>query len=254
MSDTMIEVSSEQMQDVEKLLSYCDEAGLSITEQQAVALTTYLDVMLRKNQVMNLTAIRDFDKGLVLHLVDSLLFTKFLPEDRLDPMSYDFLDMGTGAGLPGIPIAIARPQYTGILCDSTKKKITAVEEFLAQVGLQDRISTADERVETLALTYPDEFSHIVVRAMASLPVLLEYAAPLLSPEGTLVISKGTPSEDEVEHGKKVADIVGLGLVDQQTFELPQGEGHRTFLVYRRIHNPKVKLPRQIGYAKTYPLA
>ena len=254
MTDTTTDVSPEQMKDVEKLLTLCEQADLSITKEQGVALTSYLDIMLRKNQVMNLTAIRDFDKGLILHLVDSLLFTKFLPQERLDPMSYDFLDMGTGAGLPGIPIAIARPEYTGILCDSTKKKITAVEEFLQQVGLQDRISTADERVETLALRFPDEFSHIVVRAMASLPVLLEYAAPLLSPSGTLVISKGTPSEEEVEHGKKVAELVGLGLQDEQTFELPEGEGHRTFLIYQRIHDPKVKLPRQIGYAKTYPLA
>ena len=195
-----------------------------------------------------------FRSGLILHLVDSLLFTKFLPQDRLDPMSYDLLDMGTGGGLPGIPIALARPTYTGVLCDSTKKKVAAVGEFIDALGLSDRLSTADERVETLALRFPDEFSHIVVRAMASLPVLLEYAAPLLSPQGTLIISKGTPSQEELEKGAKVAELVGLRLKESRQLELPQGEGQRTFLVYQRSHAPKVKLPRQIGYASTYPLA
>lgn len=248
------DISAEQMHDVERLSALCEEAGIPISQEQGVSLTTYLDIMLRKNQVMNLTAIRDFDKGLVLHLVDSLLFTKFLPEERLDPLSYDFLDMGTGGGLPGIPIAIARPDYTGVLCDSTKKKAAAVWEFIETLGLQGRLSTEDERVETLATRFPEEFSHIVVRAMGSLPVLLEYAAPLLSPDGTLIVSKGTPSEEELDRGRKVAELVGLGLQEQRQFELPLGEGHRTFLVYRRTHAAKVKLPRQIGFATTYPLA
>ena len=248
------DISPEQMHDVERLAALCEEAGIPISQEQGVSLTTYLDIMLRKNQVMNLTAIRDFDKGLVLHLVDSLLFTKFLPEERLDPLSYDFLDMGTGGGLPGIPIAIARPDYTGVLCDSTKKKVAAVGEFIEALGLQGRLSTEDERVETLATRFPEEFSHVVVCAMASLPVLLEYAAPLLSPDGTLIVSKGTPSEEELERGHKVAELVGLGLQEQRQFELPLGEGHRTFLVYRRTHAAKVKLPRQIGFATTYPLA
>ena len=235
------------------LVSLCEEADIAITLTTAVRLVQYLDVMLCKNQFLNLTAIREWDKALVLHLVDSLTI---LPEFDCQPRGiklHPFLDMGCGAGLPGIPLAIAREDRRGVLCDSVNKKIVAVQGFIAELGMEDQLQTKSERLEVLGMNFRRAYGCIVARAVGALPVLVEYAAPLLARNGFLIISKGTPLPQEYCDGIQTAEVCGLEFAGERSLELPQDFGSRTILTFKKVGEPEVALPRPVGVASKEPL-
>lgn len=228
--------------------------AVEVSDEVAEQLLYYLDIVLEKNEHLNLTAIRDWDKALVLHVADSLTFLHELDAQPHDIRVKPYLDMGCGAGFPGIPVAIARPDRHGMLCDSVQKKIRAVDEFVEAVGLGGRLSTTSERLEVLGGNRRRSFGCIVARAVAPLPVLVEYSAPLLSRHGFLVVSKGTPDEEEIARGEAAAKLCGLEMQQRRTFELADGFGQRTMIVYGKVAEPEVKLPRPIGTASKEPLA
>lgn len=238
----------------QSFIDVCSQFDIEVSFQQVCALEHYLQIMLEKNQYINLTAIRTWDAALVLHLLDSLLFLEdfdyVYPELREKP----FLDMGTGAGLPGIPLAIMRSARKGVLCDSVKKKIAVVEEFVEELRLTAQLRTTTERLETLGVKQPWTFGCIVARAVASLPVLVEYATPLIKDGGSLIVSKGRPDEAEIESGMKVADICGFDIVNDRVVDLPGDFGQRRIIVFEKVAEPKIRLPRAVGVATKKPLA
>lgn len=239
--------------EAERLAELCASAGIEVDSDQAQRLVQYLQLVLVKNCSLNLTAIREWDKALVLHLVDSLTF---LPEFDNSPefiAEMPFLDMGCGAGLPGIPLAIMRPLRIGELCDSVKKKIVAVDGFIAELGLERQLSTNSERLENYAKYRKHDFGCVTARAVSALPVLLEYAAPFVPREGRLIVSKGQPTPDELESGERAAKACGFQLRSSRTIELPQAMGQRTLLSYVKVKEPAYKLPRAIGMALKEPL-
>ena len=234
--------------DINKLLSYCSDFDLNISEEQAALCIKHLNLVIEKNKQVNLTRILNRDEALVLHILDSLLLLDQLegaPKGR-------FLDMGTGAGFPGIPLAIAsgRP---AVLIDSVGKKINAVNDFCKELCLEDVVGV-HTRLEDGAKTYRGSISAVVARALASLPVLCEYASPYLVKHGLFIVTKGNPSEDELESGIKAADICGLKLVQKSSFDLPLDLGHRETLVFEKYKPASLKLPRQNGLARKKPLA
>jgi 16S rRNA (guanine527-N7)-methyltransferase len=238
----------------ERLTLLAAAVDIELTHEQADALLHYLDLVLEKNKVLNLTAIREWPKALVLHLVDSLII---LPEfDGLPrgPQEKPFLDMGCGAGFPGIPLAVMRPHRTGLLCDSVKKKITAVDEFIDALNLNGQLSTSTERLEVLGTNHRRAFGTVTARALGSLPVLVEYAAPLLAKGGQLVVTKGQPEAAELEQGFEAAELCGLELLSQRSLELPEGFGTRTILAFGKTGEPLIDLPRPIGAATKQPLS
>ena len=238
--------------DSHNLMAMAQDYGIDVSESQSRCLLDFLGMMLRKNEVINLTAIRDYDKGIVLHLLDSLLFLKGI-EGHVKQPSYSFVDMGCGAGFPGIPVAIMSQEAKGMLCDSTKKKISAVREFVSLLGMEDRLTTYDGRLETLPLESTQRYDVAFARALAPLPALIEYATPLLNMGGVLVVSKGTPQRDELRAGSQTADLLGMKEVEKIELELPEGYGHRTILVYGKMDVSSVNLPRQVGFAVKHPL-
>lgn len=246
---TVREIAAE----AERLQELCTSVGITIDDSRAYELVRYLDMVLHKNEVLNLTAIRDWDKALVLHLVDSLtLLDEFCAQDAKTQLR-PYLDMGCGAGFPGIPLALARPDRHGVLCDSVKKKVRAVDEFIEALGLSDRLETSSERLEVLGANHMRSFGCVVARAVAPLAVLIEYAAPLLAKKGWLVVSKGMPDVDEMNAGSKTAELCGLELLSQRMVELPCDRGQRTILTYAKVGEPTVKLPRAVGMATKVPL-
>ena len=249
-SDPSRELAAES----QRLVELCSQAGIDVDQAVSRRLIRYLDLVLEKNKVLNLTAVREWDKALVLHLVDSLTLLEEFDKQPQGLKNRLFLDMGCGAGFPGIPLALARPERRGMLCDSVKKKIKAVDEFIAALGLGEQLQTSSERLETLGMTHRRSCGCVVARAVGSLPVLIEYATPILSRRGRLVVSKGVPEESELEAGLEAAELCGLELMSQRLFDLPQGYGQRTVLTYEKVAEPTVALPRAVGAAHKQPLA
>lgn len=234
-----------------QLMDELSPFGVELSDGQVDLLLHHLELVIKKNQVLNLTRIVDEHDAVTKHLVDSLLFVVALkgaecPRGR-------FLDIGTGAGFPGIPFCVAT-ERPGLLIDSVGKKVNAVQEFIAELDLTHKLTAQAIRVEELAKDQRGQFSCVTARAVAELNVLIEYASPLLRKDGILIASKGQLSEQEILDASYAASVCGMELVSRETFELPNEAGHREIALYRKVAKPRISLPRPVGTAKHKPLS
>ena len=234
---------------VPELIDVLDGYDIACDEKYAEVLVRHLLLVIEKNKVVNLTRITSPEEALSLHILDSLL-----------PLACDgvamsegttFVDLGTGAGYPGIPLAVMT-RASGLLVDSVGKKVTAVNEFIEELGLKN-VTTAHARAEELPASSIGAYDYVFARAVAQANILVEYASPLLRMHGRLVLEKGRPTDDEITASKRAAKICGMTLVSRETFELPDELGHREILIYEKTSNPRIKLPRRTGLAKKEPL-
>lgn len=240
------ETSDEVADLARELIGYCSQLDLDLDLSDAELCVRHLLMVNQVNQYMNLTRISDIHEALVLHVVDSLSLTRDLP---IEPER--FLDMGTGAGFPGIPFAI----YTGcegVLLDSVGKKVNAVDAFIAELGL-DTVSAVHDRCESYAFKHASEFDIVFARAVGQMNLIVEYATPFIEEDGYLVMAKANPSGDERRIADKTAELCGLELVGVDEFDLPCELGHRTVFLYQKVSKPRIKLPRAVGLAKKQPL-
>lgn len=223
--------------------------GIPCNAQQASLLVQHLLLVIEKNKSMNLTHITDPVDAVTLHVVDSLLP---LACEGVSLSSDDsFLDMGTGAGFPGICLGIMTDAQ-GLLVDSVGKKILAVKGFIEDLGLH-KLSTKKARLEELPSMACETRDYVVARAVAKSNILIEYATPLLKRQGILVLEKARPTPDEIKHAHKAAQICGMSFVSRETFELRDALGHREILIYKKTGPCQISLPRRVGMAKQKPL-
>lgn len=224
--------------------------GIELSAQERAAEIEYLLALLEVNERINLTRITEPSTALRLHVVDSLAA---LPELRTAPNGA-VVDMGSGGGFPGVPLAIATGRPFTLL-DSVAKKGAAVGDVLR--GLSCWLPTAhivSQRAEELALLHRGEFAAVVVRAMASLPSLVELASPLLGKGGLLIALKGRPNSAERESGSEVAALVGMSECGWRELGLPGGGELRTIATYAKDGISRVSVPRRTGLAQNTPLA
>ncbi len=231
------------------LMELASNFDIPLQESQATALLRHVDLLVEKNKMMNLTRITDPREALVRHVLDSLIFLKGIIDSKTEQ---SFLDIGTGGGFPGIPLGVMT-SMNGLLIDSVGKKVSAVDEFIRSLHIDNRLSTSSVRAEELALIIPSSFDYVVARAVAEQNVLIEYASPLLKINGRLISSKALISQEEVDNSDRVAKICGLKCVSRETFELPYNLGHRELFVYEKVREPSIRLPRPNGMAKHKPL-
>ena len=224
------------------------EAGLEVSPEAQMSILDHLDWVLEQNAFLNLTSIVEPFSAVRLHSVDSLMV---LPEVLAAPAGY-LLDLGTGAGFPGLPLALASNR-SAVLLDSVAKKCASIAGFLAREGLEQRIAVEVGRAEQLASSRRGDFSVVATRAVAGLPALLELAAPLLVEGGLLVALKGKIGEDEVAAGDAAALVVGMQRGAVRAYLLPDGGESRAAVTYRRTSEPRVSLPRRVGMAQKKPL-
>ena len=229
------------------LSTLVNESGLSISRDELGLCLDHLLYVCQVNEYINLTRITDLDDAIVLHILDSLLLESYIP-DSVERV----LDMGTGAGFPGIPLA-ATTGLDYVLLDSVGKKINAVKAFAEKLQLGN-VTAVHSRLEDYALEEPGRFDLVCARALASMPVLVEYATPFLRKGSYLMISKGNPEQSEIDAGNAAASMCGLELVSHDEFDLPRDLGHRSIYLYKSVRAPKVQLPRPSGTAKRTPLA
>lgn len=216
------------------------------TEKQE-KIRTYLDLVIEKNKEVNLTRIDTEEKGMLLHIEDSLsCLGRFSQQDG------EFLDIGTGGGFPGVPLAIASGR-TGVLIDSVQKKARAVQEMVEQVGLDNQIKVLGVRSEELALDVGERFTTVVARAVSSLPVVMELATPLLVSGGELIALRGKENENDGQTIKNVSEKLGIELVSKDHIYISEVY-ERTIYVFKKVSQPMIKLPRRNGMAQKRPLS
>ena len=218
------------------------------TREQWKTLVRHLELVVERNRTLNLTRITGWDEAVCLHIVDSLL----LQDAFAVAPAGAFVDVGTGAGYPGIPLAIVTGRK-GTLVDSVGKKAAAVREFVHELGLEKQLRVESTRIEELAKRERGRYAVVTARAVAQTGVLVEYAAPLLRKGGRLVVAKARPTEDELLNGDRVAKLCGMRRVSRETYELPRDMGHREVISYERVGNPSIRLPRATGMAQHHPL-
>lgn len=235
-------------QDVAYARELLQSAGIDVGPTQLEMLLRHLDWVLETNRTVRLTAVSDPRRAISLHLVDSLLALTAVedaPAGRL-------VDIGTGAGYPGLPLAIIGGREA-VLLESVQKKAVALQRFLVHENLEPRISVVAERSETYATKMPASAAVVAARAVSALPALVELAAPLLFHGGRLIALKGRPDEAEVAWSVRAAALCGLALRSAERHELPPEGQVRTILVYERCSDPSIDLPRRPGVAQKRPL-
>ena len=231
-----------------KLLRLLNIYDLSTTHEQRKLLLTYLELLFEKNKTLNLTRITDIESAFILHIVDSLLLSKFMSCSTED----SFCDIGTGGGVPGIPLGCVL-EGKGLLIDSIGKKISAVNEFAEQLGIQDRIIAKQMRAEEIEAKMKRSFRFVVARAVAKANVVMEYAEPFLIDQGELLLQKANIEEKELQDALRMAKLCGFEMVSRETFELPNEFGHREILIFQKNKKSRIILPRKNGEAKKHPL-
>lgn len=229
-----------------QLAGLLDAYGIGLSAVQQDLLVRHLRLVVERNRTLNLTRIDGMHDGLVLHVLDSLLGLRVLSAAEI-PSQPKLVDVGSGAGFPGIPLCIATGWDT-LLIDSVGKKVSACQEFVDSLRIADRVRCEHVRVEELSRESPARFDLVTMRALSRLAVLLEYASPLLPTGGLLLAYKGRPSDEELEQAHMVEGVVGMSLVSRETFQLPEQYGQRELLLYRKEHAPRVRLPRRPGEA------
>lgn len=242
-----LDSSLEEIQSLaHEVIDLSKELDLDVDLETAVLCVKHLLYVNQVNEYMNLTRIQDIHDALVLHIVDSLALARDLP---IEPDF--FLDIGTGAGFPGIPLSLYMGSH-GVLLDSVGKKISAVNAFINALGIEG-LSGVHDRCESYALRMSGKFDLVVARAVGQMNLIIEYGTPFLEEDGYLVVAKANPSQEELSFAHKTAQICGLELLGNDSFDLPRGLGHREVYIYQKVLPSKVKLPRAVGLAKKQPL-
>ena len=220
----------------EELKSKCAEFGLILNEEQIEAFRRYAALLKEWNEKMNLTSIVEEEAVIEKHFYDSLLAGK-----SLSLKNRKIADVGSGAGFPGLALAIAYPSAKVTLIDATKKKFVFLEEVKNQLHLEN-VSFLLGRVEDLH-AYRESFDVVISRGFASLRVFAEVGAPLVYITGTLIAMKGPNVDEEIAEAKNILSKLSLRLKTRQEDTLPSGDGRVTLYYAKDAATPK-RFPRR----------
>lgn len=228
--------------------------GLSLTlsEKQKEQFYQYYELLIEWNKVMNLTAITELDEVVTKHFVDSLLLLKVIPE--LDTQACKCIDVGTGAGFPGIPLKIAFPNLKMTLLDSLNKRVGFLNEVIGQLELEE-IQAVHGRAEDYGRdgAYREQFDLCVSRAVANMSTLSEYCIPFVAKGGLFVPYKSGKVEEEVKQAQSAVRKLGGEMGEVITHILPGTDVERTFIPVKKIGVTAKKFPRKAGLPAKEPL-
>lgn len=228
--------------------------GIVLTNRQMEQFFRYYEMLLEKNKVMNLTAITQENEVVTKHFVDSLSLVRVFPLWREKEEAVSVMDVGTGAGFPGIPLKIAFSRHRLTLLDSLNKRVKFLEDVCGDLGLQG-IRAIHGRAEDFGRdeTCREKFDCCVSRAVANLSVLSEYCLPFVKVGGTFVSYKSGDVEEEVKGAENAIGLLGGRVEKIDSFLLPGTEIKRSLVVIRKEKITGKKYPRKAGLPSREPL-
>lgn len=236
------------MVNIELLKSDAEKLGLSIDDGKITQFQKLAELLVEQNKTMNLTAITDPDGIAVKHFADSisvLTATEFAENARV-------LDVGTGAGFPGIPLLIMRPDLDLTMLDSTAKKLKYVANTVEELGLSANVLHTRAEEAGQSKEYRETFDIVCSRAVAALNVLCEYCLPFVKVGGYFVAMKAAKAQEEIDGAKAAIKLLGGKIVEEKSFNLSDG-GERNIIIIKKISHVPPKYPRVSAQIAKKPL-
>lgn len=232
------------------LIDIFERMDIHLSEQQVRQFLKYYELLTEKNKVMNLTAITDYREVVLKHFADSLSVVR--TADLSGPLSV--IDVGTGAGFPGIPLKIVFPHLKVTLLDSLNKRIRFLDEVIEAICLTET-RTIHGRAEDIARmpAYREQFDLCVSRAVANLSSLSEYCLPFVKKGGLFISYKSTNIDDEIEGSRRALSLLGGIIREKSEFCLPCSDISRMLISIEKVKATPMKYPRKAGLPSKEPL-
>ena len=238
------------MRDTTDFIKKCEKIGITLSEKQISQFMTYYDLLVEWNSFMNLTAITEFVEVIDKHFIDSLAIC-----EHVDFKNGDYLiDIGTGAGFPGIPLKIVFPELRITLLDSLNKRIKFLDTVIESLGLEN-VETIHGRAEDFAKqqSYREKYDFVISRAVANLATLSELCIPFAKEDKYFVSYKAEKCNEELEEAKKAISILGGKVEKQIEYKLPDTDMNRNLLLIKKVKSTPKKYPRKAGTPAKEPI-
>ena len=227
---------------------YLAKMNISLLKEQYEQFYAYMELLIEWNEKMNLTAITEPKEIILKHFVDSLTIAKYVEEGK------SIIDMGTGAGFPGIPLKIYRKDVKVVLADSLNKRIKFLDEAIDKLKLEN-VETIHCRAEELGKNkqYREKFDYATSRAVANLSTLSEYLMPFIKLNGKCIFMKTIEVDEELEKAKKAIKTLGGKVEKVDKFEIPESDLGRSIIIVEKEKATPSKFPRKPGTPAKEPL-
>ena len=244
-------MSSKYNYDLTKLLNALDSLDISYDEDKLDKLISFYEMVVEKNKVMNLTGITDFDEFVEKHFIDSLILAKAYPDISKNKF---VIDVGTGAGFPGIPLSIIYNNSRFVLLDSLNKRINFINEVISSLSLRN-VETIAGRAEDYGKDplYREQFDLCVTRAVAEINLLSEYTLPFVKLAGECIFYKSSDIDEELQKGSNAITILGGNIDNVVKVKIPGTDYDRSLVVINKSEPTPDKYPRKAGTPKKKPL-
>ena len=233
---------------INKMENQLSELGLKFSMKQINKYLEYMNLLIEENKNMNLTAITQPEEVLTKHFIDSLTILKYCKEGE------SIIDVGTGAGFPGIPLNLSNKNLNIMLIDSLNKRVQFLEKVIKELKL-DNIKAIHTRAEDMAKQkeYREQFDIATSRAVASLNVLLEYLLPFVKVGGKCICMKGSNIKEEINSSKKALEILGGKIEKIEEITLPNTDMKRNIIIVKKVKGTPSKYPRKAGIPSKNPI-
>lgn len=227
---------------------YLEKLNLELKDEQYQKFYNYMNLLIEWNKKINLTAITSEKEIIIKHFVDSLTILKYIPQKA------NIIDVGTGAGFPGIPLKIAKDDIKITLLDSLNKRIKFLDDVINKIELKNIIAIHG-RAEEYAHNkkYREKFDIATSRAVANMSTLSEYLLPFVKIDGKVVAMKGSEINDEINKSKKAINVLGGNLIKIDNFNLPNSDYERNIILIKKEKNTIKKFPRRAGMPSKEPI-
>ena len=232
----------------EEMILNLNEIDLNLTDEQIRNFYVFMNLLIEKNKVMNLTGITEPKEVILKHFIDSLTALKYMNGNNT------VIDVGTGAGFPGLPLKIAEGSLEITLLDSLNKRINFLNEVIENTGL-DNIKIIHGRAEDFGRNTEcrEMYDVAISRAVAPLNILLEYMLPFVKVGGKCICMKGNNCDDEIENAKNAIKKLGGEIEKIDKFSLPNSDNNRTILMIKKVKKTDKQYPRNAGIPTKKPL-